>query len=357
MDKEASSAATVIKSLQSISRGSSVDWAQLDVFVREKASLPYKNWRDTIAWSAELEGVIGDPEREDFRFTFDRVLTGGNWWGAAEHVAKVGGRRPWIVLVSGLNGIRKTTALYQPWFQEVLREALGDQIQSEGCDTEDLPVGGNSFFRQLDFMVATVASEEFRELYAQDVSVGEYSARKDGIFKRHRTVAEILGVLLLRAAAKGRMNMLIETSGRDVASFDFIDELFASEPLYRKLVVHFTIDELGHAERSVDLRMEAERRAGREIAASAEQLGDALSRARAVVNVNAGGPYGSEVLKAVKADSDAVLASVLGESGGGRQGWLKASVHIHGAADPSAWTARAVLRDGSQSPNIFTFRR
>jgi hypothetical protein len=34
-------------------------------------------------------------------------------------------QRPWAVLITGLNGIRKTTAVYQPWFAQVLREALG----------------------------------------------------------------------------------------------------------------------------------------------------------------------------------------------------------------------------------------
>ena len=33
---------------------------------------------------------------------------------------------------------------------------------------DDVPCGGDSFFRQLDFMIATVANERFRKLYATD---------------------------------------------------------------------------------------------------------------------------------------------------------------------------------------------
>ena len=355
---QAASASRVVQSLQKISLGSKFDWTALESFLQEKMPLSYKNWSDTFGWSEELERIIGDPEREDFRFTFDRVLTGGNWWDAADYAAttKTDGSRPWIVLVSGLNGIRKTTALTQPWFEDVLREALGDQLTEEDSA---LPVGGNSFFRQLDYLVATIANEDLKELYASDVTMTEYSSQKDEIFKRHRTFAEILGVLLLRSSIKRRMNALVETSGRDVASFDFIDALFSDEvaSTYCKLVVHFTIDDLAHAERSVDTRMALEKRTGSEIIVeSAGAQRDPIAVARAVVGVNAGGPYGSEVLKSVKADSDRVMAGVLGKDGG-RKGWLKASILIKGSEDPAAWTARAVKQDGTESPNCFVFRR
>lgn len=44
----------------------------------------------------------------------------------------------------------------------MLQQALGDQYVGP---MDELPDGQNSFFRQLDYMIATVASEEFRELY------------------------------------------------------------------------------------------------------------------------------------------------------------------------------------------------
>ena len=40
---------------------------------------------------------------------------------------------------------------------------------------------------------------------------------QDAIFARHRTLAEIIGVLLVRAAQRKQMNVMVETSGRDIA--------------------------------------------------------------------------------------------------------------------------------------------
>jgi hypothetical protein len=45
--------------------------------------------------------------------------------------------------------------------------------------------------------IATVANEEFRELYGLE-DVGEYAARKSAIFSRYRLLAEMVGALLLK---------------------------------------------------------------------------------------------------------------------------------------------------------------
>jgi hypothetical protein len=121
------------------------------------------------------------------------------------------------VLVTGVNGIRKTTSVYQAWFKHALALALDD---FDG-DEEDLPGGGDSFFRQLDFMIATVANERFRALYAES-DRGAYSKAKQDIFASFRCAAEMLGVLLVRAAQRKRMNVLVETSGRDAAMFEYV---------------------------------------------------------------------------------------------------------------------------------------
>jgi hypothetical protein len=53
--------------------------------------------------------------------------------------------------------------------------------------------------------------------------------QKDSIFARYRTLAEMLGVLLLRSAQAHNLNVLVETSGRDVAMFKYIDTFFPDE--------------------------------------------------------------------------------------------------------------------------------
>jgi hypothetical protein len=55
--------------------------------------------------------------------------------------------------VSGVNGIRKTSSVHQQWFKDVLQQALGDSYMGP---KEDLPDGADSFFRQLDYMMATL---------------------------------------------------------------------------------------------------------------------------------------------------------------------------------------------------------
>ena len=57
--------------------------------------------------------------------------------------------------------------------------------------------GSDSFFRQLDYMVATLANEECRRLYTvKDVKL--YAALKDSIYARYRMLAEMLGTAISR---------------------------------------------------------------------------------------------------------------------------------------------------------------
>ena len=85
---------------------------------------------------------------------------------------------------------------------------------------------------------------------------------KDAIFARYRAMAEALGILLLNAAKKARMNVMVETSGRDIASLVY-RKIFSDDSKYRKLVVNFSIDKLVWAQNSVGGRMKQEMREGR----------------------------------------------------------------------------------------------
>jgi hypothetical protein len=158
----------------------SVDWLKLEWWLQTRAHKPHKEWAMTAAAAEELAGIVGGPDAPCFRRTFSRVLEGGRWGAAAEAAASAGpADRPWVVLVTGLNGIRKTTSVYEPWFKAVLREALGEQLSdAEAGVNGALPSGVDSFYRQLDFMVASLAVEEFKSLYGAGVDVAEYSARK-----------------------------------------------------------------------------------------------------------------------------------------------------------------------------------
>ena len=132
--------------------------------------------------------------------------------------------------MTGVNGIRKTTSIYEAWFQSALAEAIrapsGEVVSQETA--QQVPTGGDSFFRQLDYVIATVANADFERLYEiRDVKA--YSEAKEAIFARYRTLAEMVGVLLLDEARSHRANVMLETSGRDVAMFQYVDHFFPDD--------------------------------------------------------------------------------------------------------------------------------
>jgi hypothetical protein len=366
-----------------VPKNSPIDFAGLRGLLKEVAHLSHKNWGVTSSNSDKLletlsiasTGSDGNsstsspsyPLSPHARQFLERILKDGNWDGAVDAAkSRPFDQKPWAVLVTGVNGIRKTTSMYQPWFGKVLSEALvvpkpeedssSKKQRTEQVTTENLPTGFNSFFRQLDHMISTVCNEEFSRLYkwaaselpdqeeAGDSSsvpseiVEQYSEYKAGIFTRYRTLSELLGALLLKQAQLVNINCMMETSGRDVAMFHYVDHFFDSESSrYNKLALHFTINDLECAKQSVDRRMIQEIQAG----ARAIKSGDAFD----VVYTNEGGPYGSKVLAGVQKDSDNVWESDVLSGRVGKE-WYKATIAIN-AYPTKPWTARAVRPDGS----------
>lgn len=272
------------------------------------------------------------------------------------------------------SGIRKTTSMYQPWFKEVLAEAISGPssattaVGDNSSPTVDpsaelvLPDGTNSFFRQLDHMIATLCNEEFSKLYtySRDLKAAAsatmdgsrppplsrdairlYSDLKAAIFTRYRTLSELLGVALLREAQAESLNCMLETSGRDVAMFHYVDRFFPAHQ-YNKLALRFTINNLSFAESSVDSRMIDE------IEGGIKALPDVFD----VIEANKGGPYGSEVLAGVQSDSDKVWTTEV-MSGNVGSDWYKATIAIEGH-DTKPWVARAVRPSGGPG-NAFDF--
>jgi len=341
----------------------SIDFEELKQLLKSAAHLSHKNWAVTSDNCEKLSSVLsvsssGNDSMDDdtlsphARQLLERILNEGNWFGAIKEAPPVNSplRKPWAVLVTGVNGIRKTTSMYQPWFGHLLSEALCSPPDVDlTAKPKNLPTGSNSFFRQLDHMICTLTNEEFTKLYSWAASqlptddsipseqlVKDYSDYKAAIFSRYRTLSELLGGLLLREAQKVNINCLMETSGRDVAMFHYVDHFFESSK-YNKLALHFTINDLECAKQSVDRRMIQEIQDG----VKAVKNGDVFD----IVYANAGGPYGSQVLEGVQKDSDKVWeAEVL--SGNVGRDWYKATIAIN-AHPTKPWTAQAVKPDGS----------
>ena len=192
----------------------------------------------------------------------------------------------------------------------------------------------------------------------------------------------IIGMLLIDTARNNSMNVLIESSGRDITMFDYMNYCFPSDH-YHRLVVHFTIDDIRFAEKSVDRRMLTEMEAGRRSILD-EGDNDILVIMMIVIMMiviinsdnnnynydnsddddnnttgggvvsqiaaNAGGPYGSSQLRSVQSDSDKVASKVFNGDSTVASGWFKASISIT-ACDHGPWTIRA----NSEGSQVFSF--
>mmetsp|Transcript_2643 Transcript_2643/g.5722 ORF Transcript_2643/g.5722 Transcript_2643/m.5722 type:complete len:475 (-) Transcript_2643:1231-2655(-) len=360
------------------STGKEIDFTGLQNLIGEAAHLSHKKWSMTSENSDKMCKYLAvdssDTASADFplsasaRQLLERVVKEGNWDGAVESVNRSDrptDEKSWAVLVTGVNGIRKTTSMYQPWFGDLLSEALtcppSDGKSEIKLSPNILPTGSNSFFRQLDHMICTLCNEEFTRLYAWSTAqlnkmegdeepipseevVDQYSNYKAAIFSRYRTLSELLGALLLKQAQKVDINCMMETSGRDVAMFHYVDHFFGENKSYNKLALHFTINDLTCAKQSVDKRMINEIQRG----AKALETGDVFD----IVYTNQGGPYGSKVLDGVQSDSDKVWESEV-LSGTVGEDWYKATIAIN-AHESEPWTAQAVKPDGTLGTE-FTF--
>jgi len=322
--------------------------ARLRQLLKDSAHESHEDWAQTEFASRALGKIIKGPGDPTFDRIFRAVMTRGYWDEANEAASERMSdplrkyEMPWVVLVSGLSGIRKTTTMYQPWFKLVLKQALGSRYTAP---KDELPDGFDSFYRQLDYIVATVANEDFRGLYhnhsrqegyqesggegyagdrtdlmegysAEEVAA--YSHAKTKLFRRYRTYAEMVGAIFIKEAIKRKLNVILETSGADTNAYEYVDHFFPSGSGYRKLVIHFElVPDIKYAVHSVDTRMRCEMADG----LNSLERGDV----DLLVRANAGGaPYGYAKLRAVQRASAETWTKVSHTT---RQGASKAQLH------------------------------
>ncbi len=155
----------IINSLHNLTPvNANIDWETLRHLLSDIAHISHKKWEVTEENSTKMAQILtpnglAPPECQQI---FERILHEGNWYGALTHAKATnhGRTKPWAVLVTGVNGIRKTTAMYELWFPQLLKEAIvAPHGEGQTFDTESLPSGNNSFFRQLDHMITTLCNE------------------------------------------------------------------------------------------------------------------------------------------------------------------------------------------------------
>lgn len=353
------------KSLKNLANlcGKLIDYAAYKKILYKEAHLNFKqSFPRTALAASSLEKLLGEPSDPSFKKMFARVLQEGNFEVAAAYAKRnfklspktttvpeqthdvPQNKKPWVVLVTGLNGIRKTSSINSSWFQQILFEAIENQLGNTGITQKDLPDGSNSYFRQIDFIVSTIANEEFKKMYSIK-DVGIYAKLKNAIFCRYRTLSEIIGMLLVGDAVKKRMNVFIETSGRDTSMFDYVDYCFPKQD-YNKLVVHFTINDISYAQASVDKRMSFEMKKGND----ALKVGG-VERVLGLIQANSGGPFGSADLPAIQMESSKTHGAIFNKDSNLCREWFKADILIEGRDDEQPWTAVANVKNCT----VFTF--
>ena len=127
--------------------------AGLKEVLGRSAHLDYKRWHMTRATATSLANELPPVSDIEFSNAFKRVLEGGNWAPASIYAAAKQSKndrdRPWVVLVTGLNGVRKTTAIYEPWFEAALAEAIVGPDGSRGAPKRvQLPADRGPHVRQ-----------------------------------------------------------------------------------------------------------------------------------------------------------------------------------------------------------------
>lgn len=213
-----------------------------------------------------------------------------------------------------------------------------------GINRNALPDGSNSYFRQLDFILSTIANEEFNKLF-RITDVGLYATLKNAIFARYRTLAEIYGALFVQESVKRKMNVFIETSGRDTSMFDYVNYNFPEDE-YHRCVVHFTINDVKYAEQTVDKRMRFEMKKG----AEALTASSGSERVLGVIEANSGGPFGSAHLAEVSRQSELINEKIFSDSVNIGKNWFKAQINVKGREE-GPWAVFANVKNCTE----FTF--
>jgi hypothetical protein len=321
-------------------------WEEYRQFVEKYAHQNLKTWAETEAATAELVEKFLDPlkEPEQFRQIFRRVYEEGGFYRAVRYAneERPKGLKPWVVIVAGVNGIRKTTCMYQTWIKEVILEALKEMHEDDVPALEFLPDASNSFFRQLDHLVPTCANQEFKALYnVRDPE--EYAELKDGIFVRYRNIVQCFGAAMIADIKKYKTNVIIETTGQNPGQLFYADHFFPKEK-FNKLFLHFKINDISFAKEAVDTRMLNEIEAGFKLMNGPSSSCDVHD----LINVNLGGSQSSKVLGKVEEASNNTWKKI--KDGEFIKDWFKASITVT-AHESKPWTASAA----SDDPNVKSF--
>ena len=303
----------------------------LEELITKTAHLPPKDWlRIAKQWSRShfREALMGPAVKySPFRSLLGHCLDDGGWDRAVAAAEKrPAGYTPWLVLLTGVAGARKKSSILQPWFKEATAHTLkrthdaaldNDHVELREYEDgeEELPHGEDSFYLQLGSIIAVIANVEMRLVYAgpgtQLQNVDRFAEEKESIFIRYRTYALMLATFIIQEAAALGVNVIIEVDHQrthhnwpaDLHFHRYIEALFPGVPPhrrtlfpslmgYRKLVLHYDVDDLGIAAFANDRRLLCEMKLGH----GAQQRGAVPGGLREVIDAVQGGAQGKDWL-------------------------------------------------------------
>lgn len=144
--------------------------------------------------------------------------------------------KPWVVVVMGLNGIRKTSLMNMNK-GNTIATLLNKHLPT--ISIEDMPTGENSFFRQLDFMIPSISSKFFEEFkkFKGKLDLFFYKIAKHILFTSMiGTLAKVWLQVVSIILGGLKYNMLIEATGQNFDQVDSIDKLSVFTD-YNKLII------------------------------------------------------------------------------------------------------------------------
>ena len=204
---------SAIRSLRDLKAGAKeVHYESLSRLLARTAHVGPAGWMDarslwlTSEFAGAMKRLPDDPvERETQPWTniFRHFLQQGRWKDAVAAAAeRPASFQPWLVLVSGVRGIKKRAAFKAPWFQQLVHEALNRTSSQLGTNPytgplSELPTAHDSFVMELSPLIATIANHKLRGMFEVltltekgSVNVSDYAAAKTYLFERWHTYAQ-----------------------------------------------------------------------------------------------------------------------------------------------------------------------
>jgi hypothetical protein len=178
------------------------------------------------------------------------VFTGGNW----DNAISITKKQPAVILVCGLNGIRKSSSMNK---DDRIKDIISRNLKHLQYDPDSMPSGKNSFFRQLDYVISSITSAFFYDLYSNkpNIDTDIYGKIKKNIFNVVARLNAVWISLITYIATERKKHIIVEAVGNNTNAITTINNTFTN---YNKVIIYFQLEKgnIQYAKDSVTKRLE-----------------------------------------------------------------------------------------------------